>query len=272
MKPAEVVSEVIKTVVERAKAGVSLLELEHTAEVAMQLYGAVSADKGYQRAWATRPFPGALCLGVNDVIAHGIPDSYQLKDGDLLSIDSGIVLDGWCADAATTIPIGEVSNKDERLLCYAQRALYKGIEVVRPGVKVTKIGEAIELYARQMGYVVNHVFFGHGIGKTMHEGLQIPHFELPRKEIKIEIRPGKFKYEYKEPEGIPELSEGQVICIEPMLTYKDYTGGRDNDGWTFRTRDGKNSAMFESMVLVTDTGFEILTNHLDFSDCVTPHV
>lgn len=262
MSPADCVSEVLRSVVEKAAVGVNLLDLEKRAETTMQLLGAVSADKGYKPEWAPVPFPSSLCLGVNDIISHPIPRDYQLKDGDLLHIDCGVIIDGWCGDAGLTIPIGTVSNQDERLLRYAKRALYEGIRQVKPGIKVTEIGRAIERYAGRMGYVVNKVFYGHGIGKTMHEGLQIPHFDVPPQEKKIEVKPGKYRYEYHEPENIPTLVEGDVICIEPMLTYKDPIGMRDNDGWTVRTRDGRKSCFFEHMVRVTNLGHEVLTTHI----------
>ncbi len=258
MTPAETVSEVIRSVVEMAKPGVNLLQLEKRAETTMQILGAESTDKGYHPKWATSPFPSVVCLGVNDVIAHAIPTSYELVSGDLLYIDTGIKIDGSCGDAGLTIPIGEVSNKDERLLRYAKRALYEGIDVIKPGIKVTDIGDAIYWFVRRNHYVVNRVMMGHGIGKEMHEAPQIPHFYIPPDGKKIK----KGKHEYKDKEGVPRLQEGQVICLEPMLTYKDPIGKRDGDGWTVRTRDGKKSAFFEHMIRVATGGYEILTNHI----------
>jgi methionyl aminopeptidase len=264
MTPAEVVSSILKTIETNAKPGVNLLTLEHLAESMIQVMGAVSVNKGYQPKWARLPFPSVICLGVNDVISHGIPISYDLKEGDTLYIDLGISIDGMCGDAGLTVPIGRVENKDERLLRYAKRALYKGISVIQPGVKVTEVGEVIERYALQNGYRVNKKFWGHGISKTMHEEPRIPHCILKKEEVKTEVKPGKFKYEYKDPEGVPTFEVGQVVCIEPMLTYgKDEFGASTPDGWTVKTRDHKRSAFFEHMVRVTSEGHEILTYHIE---------
>ena len=268
MTLAETVSEVLRSVVEMAKPGVNLLALEKRAETTMQVLGAESVNKGYHPKWATSPFPSVVCLGVNDVIAHAIPTSYDLQDGDLLYIDTGVRINNLCGDAGLTVPIGEISNRDERLLRFAKRALYEGIRAVKPGIKVTEIGEAIYWFARRNGYIVNRVFMGHGIGKQMHEVPQIPHFPILPDEKYIppdsELEPfkKKGKYEYKEKEGVPRLVEGQVICLEPMLTYKDPVGKKDGDGWTQRTRDGKKSAFFEHMIRVVTGGYEILTNHI----------
>lgn len=264
MTLAEVVSEVLRSVAEKAAIGVNLLDLEKRAEVTMTLMNARSANKGYKPSWAASPFPGVLCLGVNDTIAHGVPYDYDLKDGDLLTIDCGVVVDGKCGDAGLTIPIGTVSNADERLLRYTKRALYAGIKVVRPGIKVTEIGKAIEKVL--FGYVVNRTLHGHGIGEQMHMEPTVPHFNVGSEQIKEEYKTanGKVKYRYKQKDfdNIPTLYEGQVICIEPHLTYKDYIGYKANDGWTIKTRDKKKSAMFEHMVKVVAGGYEILTNHI----------
>ena len=245
MTPAEIVSDILKAITEKAKVGVNLLDLENTAETLITLYGATSANKNYHPAWAKTSFPSVICLGVNDVIAHPIPYSYDLKDGDLLDVDLGIIVNGMCGDAGLTVPIGEVSNKDRHLLKYSKGALYEGIKVVRPGIKVTEIGVAIERYAISHGFVVNRLFMGHGIGRTMHEGIQIPHFDTLKKLDNISV-----------------LVEGDVICIEPMITYKDKFGYQDKDGWTFRTRDKRKSAFQEHMLKVTSLGYEVLTSHI----------
>ena len=258
MTPAEAISEVLRAVAEMAKPGVNILSLERRAETTMQILGAASANKGYAPPWAKSPFPSVICLGVNDVIAHAVPQEYTLLEGDLLHVDCGLIVDGMCGDAGMTLPIGTISNRDERLLRFAKAALYEGIRHVRPGAKATEIGEAIEGYARRHGYVVNKRFLGHGIGRQMHEEPTIPHFYVPPEQVKV----GKHKWEQRERENIPVLREGQVICLEPMLTYKDAFGEPDMDGWTFRTRDGKKSAFFEHMVRVGVGGCEILTNHI----------
>lgn len=258
MKPEEVISELLRTVAKKAAVGVNLLELEQTAETIIQVMGAESVNKGYHPSWSKTPFPSVICLGVNDIIGHAPPKDYILKDGDLLSIDCGIKINGMCGDAGLTIPIGNISSSDKHLLKYAKGALYEGIKQVKPGVKITQIGQAIEHYANQKGFIVNRRFNGHGIGEQMHQEPIIPHYAIPLEEIKI----GKGKYEYKEKDNIPTLYEGQIICIEPYLTRKDAFGYLDDDGWTLRTRDRKKSVFFEEMILVTSVGFEILTTHI----------
>lgn len=263
MTPQEVVSQVIKAVIEKAEAGVSLLELDRQAETTLSILGAISYNKGYHPRWASVPFPFSICLGVNDVIAHGVPSDYKLKDGDLLSIDSGIKINGRCGDAAITIPIGEVSNKDKNLLKYAKRALYAGIEVIKAGLPLSEIGEAIETEAMRYGYVVNKTMRGHGIGAEMHESPFIPHFDTTQEEV---IKPTRWqernKYKYTK-QNLETLFAGQVICLEPMLTYKDDVGFLDKDGWTLRTRDGRKSAFFEHMIEVTQERYNIVTTHFD---------
>lgn len=248
MKPEDVVSDILKAITEKAKIGINLLDLEKTAETLITLYGATSANKGYHPKWSPSPFPSVICLGVNDVIAHPVPTDYILKDGDLLHIDLGIMVNGMCGDAGLTIPIGMVSNKDRHLLKYSKGALYEGIKVVKAGVKVTEIGVAIERYVVSHGFVVNRLFMGHGIGRTMHEGIQIPHFDI--------------LFERPDYTNTAVLVEGDIICIEPMITYKDKFGYKDKDGWTFRTRDKKKSCFFENMVRVTNLGGEVLTSHI----------
>lgn len=261
-KAAEVVSEIVKGIIKRAEVGVNLLVLEQVAEGLMTILNATSANKGYHPSWAKIPFPSSICLGVNDVIVHGVPTDYVLKDGDLLTIDCGILVGNFAGDCGVTIPIGTISGRDTRLLRYTKRALLKGISVIKPGVKVTEVGKAIENYVRVNGFVVNKRFTGHGIGKAMHEEPRIPHYNIGQEEI-VEVLPsGKKKYIYKEYDNIPIFQVGQVICIEPHLTYRDEYGTLDKDGWTVRTRDGRNSAFAEEMVRVTELGAEILTTHI----------
>ena len=264
MTPAETITEVLRAVAEMAKPGVNILEIERRAETTMQILGAVSANKGYFPKWATSPFPSVICLGVNDVIAHAIPKEYELMDGDLLHVDCGLIVDGMCGDAGMTLPVGTISNKDERLLRFAKASLYEGIRMIRPGVKVTAIGEAIEDHARRNGYVVNKRFLGHGIGKEMHEHPSIPHYYIPPEQVRV----GKHKWEQREITKVPTLEIGQVICLEPMLTYRDQSGYMSNDGWTFKTRDGRKSAFFEHMIRVTPDGHEVLTSHITNTDSV----
>ena len=163
-----------------------------------------------------------------------------------MNFDLSVKVGDFCGDAGVTIPIGQLSSRDERLLRYARRTCYAGIEVIKDGVNVIEIGHAIQKYANQMGFVVNENMAGHKISKEMHEKPMIPNFSVREEEIE--------KYG-------AILKAGDVVCIEPMLTYKDYLGRLKSDGWTLETKDGKKSAMFEHMVLVTKDGYKILTDH-----------
>jgi methionyl aminopeptidase len=257
MKPADIITDILNTLREEAKVGVNILELEKIVEQKIIEHKATSATKNYHPSWSNVPFSSVICMGVNDVITHPIPKDYILKDGDLLHMDCTIYKDGRAADAAQTIPIGNISKEDQRLLKTAKAALYIGIEQVKPGIKVSVIGEAIEKFVKENGYVVNRIYTGHGIGKKMHQEPSIPHTAPTLEVVKI-----NGKYELTEPTDIPVLQVGQTICIEPMLTYTDEFGVKQSDGWTVKTKDKKNSAVFEHMIRVTETGYQILTSHI----------
>lgn len=246
MNAVEVLNELLANLIRRSKPGVNLLSLEITAETLLTLMGAESVNKGYQPSWAQTPFPSVLCLSVNDQIGHAPVRDYTLKDGDLLTIDCGVKVNNECADAGCTIGIGKITARDERLLRYTRHALLEGIQAIRVGEPITEVGKALEKYARRNGFVVLKRMSGHGIGSEMHMKPFIPMFDL-----------GKFA---KEP--IPVFNEGQVVCIEPHLTYKDEFGIIDKDGWTVKARDGRKSAMAEHQVKVTSLGAEILTKHI----------
>lgn len=245
---ALVVSSIIAQTAAQVKAGVTTNELDFFAAKLMDSLGAKPYNLNYKPEWAPTPYPAVLCTSVNNEIAHGIPDDYKLKDGDIINIDTGIIFNGACGDCAITVPVGNVESKHERLLRYANRAVYVGINEVKAGALVSSIGKAIEKYAMQNKYVTNMLFSGHGIGVEMHEAPTIPNFYSHDKQF---IQ--KF--------GMRRLVAGEVICIEPMLTFKDRRGKATGDGWGMLTTDGGFSAMFEHMVLVTDDGYEILTDH-----------
>lgn len=258
MKAIEILEALLNNLVISANPGQNLLDLERTAQTSLDLTGAISCNKGYAPSGHT-PFPTILCTSVNEEIAHA-PScrDYILQNGDLLTIDCGLNVDNFCADAAITISIGTISSRDERLLRYAKQATNVGISVIKPGVKITEVGKAIEQFANQNGYVIVKQLAGHGIGKTMHEEPTIPMYDIGQEEyVEIDKKHHK-RYSYKDFDNIPVFKEGQIVCIEPHLTYKDEFGILDDDGWTLRSRDGKRSAMFESMVKVTKEGSEIL--------------
>lgn len=245
---AAIVSSIVGLVAAKAKPGVTLNQLDDYAAQLCKQFKAEPYNLGYKPFFATSPYPAILCLSVNDMIAHGIPNDYALKEGDTLNIDTGIKFNGVCGDCALTIPIGQIDNKTERLLRFANRACYAGIQKIKAGALVVEVAKAVETYAMQMNYVTNVVFCGHDIGEEMHKDLSIPFFT-------------SFDPRYVAAFAGKKFVAGQVVCLEPMLTYKDRRGQLLQDGWGRVTADGKNSAMFEHMVLVKEDGYEILTDH-----------
>ena len=249
MKAYEIVSEVLKMMMRMAVPGARGIDIDEAAEAEVIRLGGKSYNKGYKPVWAKEPYPSVCCINVNSIIAHGIPTDYVFQEGDIVGFDLG-VLDGEgnCGDAAVTVSIGQISNEKARLLRHARFACYEGIKQVRPGINTYEITKAIERYSLQRGFRVNRNFSGHGIGKEMH---MRPHIYNTTEE----------KNEYA------ELSVGQILCIEPMLTTgKDAVGLMVKNGWSFVTSDGKPSAVFEHMVEVTQDGCKILTTHFDDSD------
>ncbi|MET9955923.1 type I methionyl aminopeptidase [Streptomyces sp. NPDC006339] len=235
-----VVAQALAAVKEKAAPGVTLDELDRAAREVLAAAGAGSPFLGYRPDWAPVPFPAVVCLSVNDAIVHGVPDGTRLADGDLLSADCGAVLDGWVGDAAVSFTVGRARPEDARLIDTAYEALEAGIAAARVGNRVGDIAHAIGRVCRRAGYGIPDGFGGHGVGRTMHEGPDIPN----------EGRPGR---------GMP-LRHGMVIAIEPMLI----AGGGDHhytagDGWTIRTLDGSRAAHTEHTVAITDDGPRVLT-------------
>lgn len=236
-----VVAEALRAVADHAKPGRSTAELDTVAAEVLARHGARSPFLNYHPAWARTPFPAVLCVSVNDAVVHGIPNGQVLADGDLVSIDFGAILRGWCGDAARSFTVGTPRAEDAALIEATDNALAAGIAAVRPGNTLGDVGHAIASAARGAGYglLANHG--GHGIGRTMHEDPHVPN----------EGREGK---------GM-RLRPGLVIAIEPMLIADgtdDYV--HDSDGWTLRTASGARAAHSEHTVAVTRDGARILTN------------
>ncbi|WP_164419974.1 type I methionyl aminopeptidase [Streptomyces salinarius] len=237
----QVVARALTAVREAADVGVSLLELDAVAHEVLREAGAGSPFLGYRPSFAPTPFPGVICASVNDAIVHGIPDGYRLRDGDLVSIDCGALLDGWAGDSALSFVVGTPRPADVTLIETAERALEAGIKAAVVGNRIGDIAHAIGTVCRAGGYGIMDDFGGHGIGRHMHEDPGVPN----------EGRPGR---------GLP-LRHGMVIAIEPMLT----AGGRDDyhaapDGWTLRTNDGSRAAHVEHTVAITESGPRVLTS------------
>ncbi|HEY2552516.1 MAG TPA: type I methionyl aminopeptidase [Streptosporangiaceae bacterium] len=236
----QVVAEALAVTSQRAEHGVSLAELDEAAREVLAKAGASSPFLGYQPGFASTPFPAVICTSVNDAALHGIPTGYRLAEGDLLSIDCGAVLDGWAADAAVSLTVGDPRGGDQRLIDAARMALRAGIAAAVPGGRIGDISAAIGVIGRGHAYGINTEYGGHGVGRSMHESPSVPN----------EGRAGR---------GM-RLQSGLVIAIEPWFM----AGGGDEymvdaDGWTLRTADGSRAAHVEHTVAITDDGPRVLT-------------
>jgi methionyl aminopeptidase len=217
----------------KARPGVTTAEIDKTAERFIRSQGAEPAFKGY------RGFPGSICASPNSMVVHGIPGPYRLGRGDILSIDIGVVLDGWVADAAITHPIGNVTPIAKRLLASTRAALFDAVEQCRAGNRLGDVSHAVEARVEGDGFAVIRSLVGHGIGRQMHEDPQIPNFG--------------------EPGTGPELEEGMVLAIEPMVNAGTHHVRMGADNWAVYSQDGSLAAHFEHTVAVTADGPRILT-------------
>ena len=226
-------AETLALVAEHLEPGVEMRELDRIADEHIESKGGYPTSKGY------KGFPAALCISPNSMVVHGIPGPYTLKDGDILSVDVGVTLDGFVADSAYTFPIGDVSAEAERLLEGCQAALAAGIEQCRVGNRLSDISHAIQVTTEEQGFSVVRSLVGHGVGRSMHEEPQIPN--------------------YGEPGRGPLLAEGMTFAIKPMIT----AGGPDvvlhDDEWSISSADESLAAHFEHTVAITADGPRILT-------------
>jgi methionyl aminopeptidase len=227
------VAEVLAELAAMVKPGVTTADLDVAAERLVRAAGAEPAFKGY------RGYPATLCASVNDEVVHGIPAARALHEGDIISLDMGVKLDGFYGDSAVTVPVGHVSEDVQRLLRVTEEALQKGIARVTLGGRVSDIGHAIQEHVEAAGFSVVREFVGHGIGAQLHEEPQIAN--------------------YGEPGRGPRLAEGMVLAIEPMVNMGKPAVKVLRDGWTAVTRDGSWSAHFEHTVAVTKDGPLVLT-------------
>ncbi len=228
------VGEVLTELTGLVAPGVTTAELDEVAERRIRKAGAIPAFKGYHG------YPATICASINDEVIHGIPSGRRiLNEGDVISIDVGASLEGYYGDSAVTLPVGHVSEQAATLLRVTEESLYKAIERVRPGGRVSDIGHAVQQHVEAYGFSVVREFVGHGIGQRMHEEPQVPN--------------------YGEPGRGPRLTEGMVLAIEPMVNAGKPTVKVLADGWTAVTRDGSLSAHFEHTVAVTADGPWILT-------------
>jgi methionyl aminopeptidase len=217
----------------KARAGVTTAELDKAAEKFIRSQGGEPAFKGY------RGFPGSICASPNSMVVHGIPGDYKLGRGDILSIDIGVILDGWVADAAVTIPVGNVTPVAKRLLASTKAALFDAVEQCRPGNHLGDVSHAVQTRVEGDGFSVVRSLVGHGIGRDMHEDPQIPNFG--------------------DPGTGPVLDEGMVLAVEPMVNVGTYRIRIADDQWSVYSQDGSLAAHFEHTVAITSDGPRILT-------------
>ena len=228
-----VVAETITYVGEHIEPGITTKELDRIGEELIRSQGGVPTSKGY------KGFPASLCISPNSMIVHGIPGAYRVEEGDLISIDVGVTLDGFVADSAYTFPVGEASPEAERLLDAGQAALAAGIEQARVGNRVGDISYAVQQTTEEAGFAVVRSLVGHGVGRSYHEDPQIPNFGPPGR-------------------GAP-LQPGMTIAIEPMITAGGYEVFLHDDGWSISTDDDSLAVHFEHTVAITEEGPRILT-------------
>ena len=232
-KAGELVHETIHLVGDHLEPGVTMLELDRIAEEHIRSKGGVPTSKGY------KGYPATLCISPNEMIVHGIPTEYAAREGDIISIDLGVTLDGMVADSAFTFPVGEISEEAQRLLDVCQEALEAGIEKALAGNHLSDISHAIQTVVESNGFSVVRALVGHGVGRDYHEDPQLPNFGPPGRG--------------------PVLAEGMTLAIEPMIT----AGGPDivlhSDEWSISTEDRSLAAHFEHTVAITEGAPRILT-------------
>lgn len=228
-----IVAEVMRSLQEVITVGATTREIEQFADNRIRTLGGRSAFRGY------RGYPSSICASINEEVVHGIPSSKKLKEGDIISVDLGVLYNGFFGDAAYTFPVGSIDSETALLLKVTEESLYCGIDKAVVGNRVSDISHAIQLHAEQFGFSVVKSFVGHGIGRQLHEEPQVPNFGLPG-------------------QG-PRLREGMTLAIEPMVNAGTFEVRILEDGWTAVTADGKRSAHFEHTVVVMPERARILT-------------
>lgn len=237
IEAGKVLAEVHRRLRTFIKEGVTTLEIDAYVESILKEFGATAEQKGYEG------FPYATCASVNDEICHGFPTEHILKDGDIVTIDMVVNLNGSLADSAWTYAVGNISEEARHLMDTTLKCLYLGIKEAKVGNRLGDIGHAIQSYAEGEGFSVVREFVGHGIGKTMHEDPQVLHYGEAGRGLRIQ--------------------EGMVFTIEPMINEGTFNLKIDKNGWTARTRDGKLSAQYEHQLAITKDGPIIITDQGD---------
>ncbi len=232
-KSNQIVAKILAELGRMITPGVQTKELDEYAELRVKEMNAIPAFKGY------RGYPASLCTSINEEIVHGIPSSRRLRDGDIISLDFGVLYEGYYGDAAVTYPVGEITPKTKKLIKAAEETFYKGMEQMKPGKRISDISFAIQSHVESQGFSVIRAFVGHGIGLSLHEEPQVPNFGPPGRG--------------------PKLKSGMVLAIEPMIAMGDWDVEILDDNWTAITRDRSLSAHYEHTVAITQKGPEILS-------------
>jgi len=229
----QIVAQILEGLEAMIRPGLRTKEMDEWAEAKTREMGAIPAFKGY------RDYPASLCTSINEEIVHGIPSSRSLRDGDIISLDFGILYEGYYGDAAATFPVGKITPKAKKLIQTAEEAFYKGLDQIKVGNRMSDISHAIQSHVESQDFSVIRSFVGHGIGLSLHEEPQIPNFGLPGRG--------------------PKIKPGMVFALEPMIAMGDWNVEILDDNWTAITRDRSLSAHYEHTVAVTPKGAEILS-------------
>src|ERR671936_803032 len=232
-RAGQIVAETLGLIGDNLRPGTPMTELDRLAEEYIRSRGGTPTSKGY------RGYPAALCISPNAMVVHGIPTEYKAQEGDVISVDVGVTLNGWVADSAWTFPVGEISEEAERLLAVGEAALYAGIEQARVGNRLSDISHAVQTLVEEAGFSVIRALVGHGVGRSYHEDPQVPNYGPPGRG--------------------PELLGGMTLAIEPMITAGRPDVVLHEDEWSISSADGSLAAHFEHTVAITPAGPRILT-------------
>lgn len=232
-KAGKVVEDTLDMLEAMIKPGITTAEIDRNAERFIRKHGAIPSFKGYCG------FPASVCVSVNEEVIHGIPGKRVLREGDIVSVDCGAILNGYQGDAARTFPVGKISEEAEKLIRVTRESFFKGFEKAVVGNRLFDISAAIQTYAESFGYSLVREYVGHGIGKEMHEDPEVPNFGKPGRGLK--------------------LQHGLVIAVEPMVNVGKYDVVTQPNGWTVLTEDGSLSAHYENTIAILDGGSELLT-------------
>tara|TARA_Y100000817_G_scaffold276710_1_gene238365 strand:- start:7240 stop:8016 length:777 start_codon:yes stop_codon:yes gene_type:complete len=235
----KILADTKKVVKESIMPGVTSIELDSLAEEMIRKAGAIPSFKGYQPSPTMSPFPATICFSFNEEIVHGIPGKRKIKDGDIVSLDFGAIVEGFHGDTAFTVGVGTISPVAEKLMLATKTALDEGIKHATVGARLSDISHAVQVSSDKSGFSIVREYVGHGIGSSLHEEPQVPNYGAPGKG--------------------PLLRSGMVLAIEPMLNVGTWKTKIAEDGWTIVTEDGELSAHFEHTVAITENGPEVLT-------------